>query len=115
LGLALPPGRSRISALLSKEQNRHGEAVQLPSRQAHHSYTISELSALIGAHKHTIARWIAAGLTTTDARRPLLIHGASLNPDGSFYDVHTPRYDFNDEILTLGAGYWVSLVQEELG
>jgi hypothetical protein len=42
----------------------------------HHSYTISELSALIGAHKHTIGRWIAAGLTTTDARRPLLIHGA---------------------------------------
>jgi hypothetical protein len=42
----------------------------------HHSYSISELSALIGAHKHTIGRWIAAGLTTTDTRRPLLIHGA---------------------------------------
>src|SRR5271166_2198881 len=42
----------------------------------HRSYTISELSALIGAHKHTIARWIAAGLKTTDARRPFLIHGA---------------------------------------
>ena len=41
----------------------------------HHSYTITELSALIGAHKHTIGRWIAAGLTTTDARRPLLVHG----------------------------------------
>jgi hypothetical protein len=42
----------------------------------HRSYTISELSVLIGAHKHTIGRWIAAGLKTTDARRPLLIHGA---------------------------------------
>ena len=42
----------------------------------HHSYTISELSVLIGAHKHTICRWIAAGLKTTDAKRPLLIHGA---------------------------------------
>ena len=42
----------------------------------HHSYTISELGTLIGAHKHTIGRWIAAGLKTTDARRPLLIHGA---------------------------------------
>jgi hypothetical protein len=42
----------------------------------HHSYTISELSALIGAHKHTIGRWIAAGLKATDARRPLLVHGA---------------------------------------
>jgi hypothetical protein len=37
----------------------------------HHSYTIAELSALIGAHKHTISRWIAAGLKTTDAKRPL--------------------------------------------
>jgi hypothetical protein len=42
----------------------------------HHSYTIAELSAVIGAHKHTISRWIAAGLKTTDARRPLLVHGA---------------------------------------
>jgi hypothetical protein len=42
----------------------------------HHSYTIGELSALIGAHQHTIGRWIAAGLTTTDTKRPLLIHGA---------------------------------------
>ena len=42
----------------------------------HHSYTISELSALIGAHKRTIFRWIAGGLKTTDARRPLLAHGA---------------------------------------
>ena len=41
----------------------------------HRSYTISELSALVGAHKHTIGRWIAAGLKTTDAKRPLLIRG----------------------------------------
>ena len=45
----------------------------------HRSYTISELSALVGAHKHTIGRWIAAGLQTTDARRPLLIHGADFH------------------------------------
>jgi amidohydrolase len=41
--------------------------------------------------------------------------GAGANPDGSFHDVHTPRYDFDDEILTLGASFWVSLVHEELG
>jgi hippurate hydrolase len=35
--------------------------------------------------------------------------------DGSFHYVHTPEYDFNDGILTLGAAYWVSLVGEELG
>jgi amidohydrolase len=28
--------------------------------------------------------------------------------------VHTPRYDFNDEIIPLGAAYWVSLVRREL-
>ena len=36
-------------------------------------------------------------------------------PDGSFRDVHTPGYDFNDEILTLGAAYWISVVRQELG
>jgi hippurate hydrolase len=34
--------------------------------------------------------------------------------DGSFHNVHTPLYDFNDEIITLGAAYWVSLVEHEL-
>ena len=41
--------------------------------------------------------------------------GNGVAPDGSFHNVHTPHYDFNDEILTLGAGYWVSLVEQELG
>jgi amidohydrolase len=40
--------------------------------------------------------------------------GNGVAPDGSFHNVHTPGYDFNDEILALGAGYWVSLVEEEL-
>lgn len=40
----------------------------------HRSYAIGELAILIGAHKRTIQRWIAAGLLTIDARRPLLIH-----------------------------------------
>jgi hippurate hydrolase len=34
--------------------------------------------------------------------------------DGTFHNVHTPLYDFNDKILTLGAAYWVSLVEHEL-
>jgi hippurate hydrolase len=25
--------------------------------------------------------------------------------------LHNPRYDFNDDILTLGSGYWVKLVE----
>ena len=28
--------------------------------------------------------------------------------------LHNPRYDFNDEILTLGAAYWTALVEQEL-
>jgi hippurate hydrolase len=41
--------------------------------------------------------------------------GNGIEPDGSYHYVHTPQYDFNDAILTLGAAYWVSLVGEELG
>jgi excisionase family DNA binding protein len=44
----------------------------------HRTYTIAEVAALLGAHRHTVRRWIAAGLSTTDAKRPLLIHGAEL-------------------------------------
>jgi hippurate hydrolase len=40
--------------------------------------------------------------------------GNGLNPDGTHHPVHTPLYDFNDDIITLGAAYWVSLVREEL-
>ncbi|MFC4167313.1 amidohydrolase [Teichococcus aestuarii] len=41
--------------------------------------------------------------------------GNGVNADGSFHNVHTPQYDFNDDILALGAAYWASLVQQELG
>ena len=41
----------------------------------HRTYTIAELAARIGAHKHTVNRWIAAGLPTTDSTRPFLIRG----------------------------------------
>jgi len=41
--------------------------------------------------------------------------GNGTAPDGSIHHVHTPGYDFNDEILTLGVAYWVQLVRTELG
>ena len=41
--------------------------------------------------------------------------GNGANPDGTFHNVHTPKYDFNDEALALGATYWVNLVHHELG
>jgi hippurate hydrolase len=40
--------------------------------------------------------------------------GNGVAPDGSFHNVHTPLYDFNNEIITLDSAYWISLVQEEL-
>ena len=44
-----------------------------------------------------------------------MLIGNGVEADGSYHNVHTPDYDFNDAILTVGAGYWVSLVHEELG
>ena len=35
--------------------------------------------------------------------------------EGGCHNVHSPLYDFNDEILTTGAAYWMNLVQLELG
>lgn len=34
---------------------------------------------------------------------------------GPCHLLHTPLYDFNDDILALGSTYWVGLVQKELG
>ena len=45
----------------------------------HRSYPVGELAALIGAHKQTIGRWIAAGLPKTGGKRSILIHGADLH------------------------------------
>jgi hippurate hydrolase len=41
--------------------------------------------------------------------------GNGVGPNGEAAHLHTANYDFNDEILTLGASYWVSLVQQTLG
>ncbi|KJC39003.1 amidohydrolase [Bradyrhizobium sp. LTSP885] len=43
-----------------------------------------------------------------------IIIGNGVAADGSFHNVHTPGYDFNDDILALGAAYWVKLVHTEL-
>jgi excisionase family DNA binding protein len=44
----------------------------------HYSYTIRAAAEVLGVHKHTVSRWIAAGLSTTDAMRPFLIRGQDL-------------------------------------
>jgi hippurate hydrolase len=40
--------------------------------------------------------------------------GNGATKDAGGHAVHTPLYDFNDEIIPLGVEYWVSLVREEL-
>jgi metal-dependent amidase/aminoacylase/carboxypeptidase family protein len=40
--------------------------------------------------------------------------GNGRGENGKVHHVHTPEYDFNDQILTLGSAYWVQLVREEL-
>jgi hippurate hydrolase len=44
----------------------------------------------------------------------ILLGNGGAEEGGCSY-VHTPTYDFNDEILLTGAAYWVNLVAEELG
>jgi hippurate hydrolase len=34
--------------------------------------------------------------------------------NGGSHAIHTPLYDFNDDIIPLGVEYWVSLVRQEL-
>jgi hippurate hydrolase len=40
--------------------------------------------------------------------------GNGTRADGSFSSLHTPTYDFNDEIIPWGVAYWVGLVRHEL-
>lgn len=44
----------------------------------HHSYTVRSAADTLGVCKHTVSRWIAAGLPTTDGSRPLLIRGRDI-------------------------------------
>ena len=43
-----------------------------------------------------------------------MLIGNGVEADGGARQLHTPDYDFNDEILTLGSAYWVCLAHEEL-
>ena len=40
--------------------------------------------------------------------------GNGTGPDGAAPGLHTPRYDFNDAIIPLGAAWWVQVVEQEL-
>ena len=53
----------------------------------HRNYTVAHAAEILGAHRHTVTRWIAAGLPTTN-KRPQLIHGEDLR---SFLERRTPK------------------------
>ena len=44
----------------------------------HRSYTVSEVSRLLGVHKGTVARWTKSGLQVLDDQRPKLVIGSDL-------------------------------------
>jgi amidohydrolase len=39
--------------------------------------------------------------------------GAGRGPDTP--NIHSPQYDFNDDVLSIGASYWVTLAEQQLG
>ncbi|NKC32084.1 M20 aminoacylase family protein [Falsiroseomonas selenitidurans] len=41
--------------------------------------------------------------------------GGGNGPDGTSPNLHTPHFDFNDDIIPMGVAYWVSVVDQELG
>jgi hippurate hydrolase len=41
--------------------------------------------------------------------------GGGKGPDGTSPNLHTPHFDFNDEIIPMGVAYWVGVVDQELG
>jgi len=42
------------------------------------TYFVSEIADLFQLHPNAVRRWIKAGLSTVDGRRPLLVHGGDL-------------------------------------
>lgn len=45
--------------------------------KTHRTYTVAEVSRLLGAHPHSVRNWIRAGLPVIEGR-PVLIHGRDL-------------------------------------
>ena len=45
----------------------------------------------------------------------LVMIGNGTAPDGKIHHLHTPKYEFNDDILMLGSAFWVQVVRSELG
>ena len=44
----------------------------------------------------------------------MIMIGNGVPADGIVHQVHTPKFNFNDEIIPFGVAYWVELVHQEL-
>jgi len=51
------------------------------------------------------------------AARPgaFMFIGGGTGADGTSANLHTPHFDFNDDIIPLGVAWWVGVVEKELG
>ncbi len=59
----------------------------------HPDTPVSDAADALGAHKHTVSRWIAAGLLTSDAQRPHPLRGIDLcGPASARERVPQPRW-----------------------
>jgi hippurate hydrolase len=75
-------------------------------------------AAVAGAHVDTNTPRLSGGedFAYMMEVRPgsFIFLGNGTEADGHGQDVHTPKYDFNDDIIPYGVEYWVKLVDHEL-
>jgi hippurate hydrolase len=82
--------------------------------------SVAVASALVGADKvdsDSIPYTGSEDFSFMLEARPgsFVMIGNGMAADGTFHNVHTPDYDFNDDLIAIGAAYWVQLVRTELG
>lgn len=97
----------------------HWMAVPLINHTEATGTAIAAASAVAGAaavNAHTSPITAGEDFSYMLAERPgaFMFIGNGTAPDGTVNQVHTPHYDFNDDIIPVGVGYWVELVQQEL-
>ncbi|TPG57695.1 amidohydrolase [Roseomonas nepalensis] len=99
------------------EYDRRGEALVNHAEQT--DVAIAAAAALAGAEKvEGNAPLITGGedFSLMLKARPGAFMFMGIGAGGpSSEGLHTPTYDFNDDAIPLGVGYWVSLVERELG
>jgi amidohydrolase len=101
------------------ELDIHWGAIPLVNHEAQCEVGIAAAAAVVGADAIE-----TKGVGTTggedfafmlDVRPGAFIGiGNGVGADGSYHGLHSPKYDFNDEITPLGVAYWVELVNQEL-